>query len=474
MPLNQAQDHPGCASTSPAGRRAVRWDRTLLSLIPLATLSFFLWGAGKQSARNTDLDRTDQRAYITCARESRVKPFGFLTTRNYMPVFPQIMEAFYREGMSDEEFLEVGKRVNTVFALLAAILLYGVLLWRNHPWDAVIAASAGALSMLAFKAAAFQPEVLFLTFALLMFIAQLRLIMTPSAGRAIVAGALTGLAYLTKASVPPLALLTVVCLAGRWVESRFFRKNARRGASEPTATEQRWVKHPMLAAGLFLVTSLIVVSPYLRGNKVLYGRWYCENNSYFMWCDSWQECEDLMNRVGWEKGLYSLPASELPGPMTYWRTHSIQDAMVRVGRGFKTLYDAHVPWGYGYARFVMAYGLCLGMAAFGRRKVIREWLSRDGNKWAALYGVGFFAGYLLLCAWYTYIDSSRRFALILFLPAMYLFVRGQKVIRDSGVEWRLFGVSMRAEAVSAIILLVLTEYVFFDFVYRIQVMDGTY
>ena len=181
-----------------------------------------------------------------------------------------------------------------------------------------------------------------------------------------------------------------------------------------------------------------------------------------------------MASVGQKRGLYSMPWSELPGPITCWRTHSLGDAGARLVEGFRRLYQEHVQWGYGYARFIMVYSVCLPLIAYQRRKDVRAWLAGDGHKWALLYSCGFFAGYLLLCAWYTYIDNSRRFTLILFYPAMYLFVKGLAAARKADVEWNLFGSKLKASAVTSIVLLFLIQYIIFDFAYRTQFMDGTY
>ena len=89
-----------------------------------------------------------------------------------------------------------------------------------------------------------------------------------------------------------------------------------------------------------------------------------------------------MASVGQEQGLYRMPSSQLPGPITYWRTHSLRDAGARMAEGFRRLYQQHVQWGYGYARFIMVYGVCLALIAYQRRKDVRAWLAGDGHQWA--------------------------------------------------------------------------------------------
>jgi hypothetical protein len=447
--------------------------KTAVVFLLAATAALFLWGAGKQFLRNGDMDRTDQSAYMKYAKDSRAVPFGFVPTRNYMPIYPAILSWFYREGASDAEYFQTGKRVNIGIALLTLALVYGVFLRGNHLWDATVALSAAAFSLVAFKAPCFQPELLFLAISLLMFVAQLHLILRPSWQAAAVAGILSGLAYLTKGSVPPAIVLTILCLLGRSVAS-LARRRASGAGPKPAAVRAGWGKAPWAAAIVFSAALLVTVSPYLRGSKQMYGRWICENNAYFFWCDSWAECKALMASVGQERGLYSKPWSELPGPIMYWRTHTLGDAGARLAEGFRRLYQQHVQWGYGYARFLMVYGVCLALIAYQRRKDVRAWLAGDGHFWALLYVCGLFAGYLLLCAWYTYIDNSKRFTLILFYPALYLCIKGLAAARNADVDWNLFGVRLKASAVTSIVLLFLIQYVLFDYLYRIPFMDGTY
>ena len=170
------------------------------------------------------MNRTDQSAYMNYAKQSRTVHFGFVPSRNYMPIYPGVMPWFYPEGASDAEYFERGKRVSIGLAILTLSLVYGVFLRSNHLWDATVALSAAALSLAAFKAPCFQPELLFLAVSLLMFVAQLHLILQSSWQAAAVAGILSGFAYLTKGSVPPAIVLTILCLVGRSVVSLVRRR----------------------------------------------------------------------------------------------------------------------------------------------------------------------------------------------------------------------------------------------------------
>jgi hypothetical protein len=205
----------------------------------------------------------------------------------------------------------------------------------------------------------------------------------------------------------------------------------------------------------------------------MYGRWLSENNLSYFWCDSWKQCQALLENAGGEKGLYAKPSAELPGPRAYFRTHSLQDAASRIFRGLKWQYQEHVRCGRGYARFILIYGLCLGMIGWQQRSHVRAWLRRSDAFWAAVFCAGFFLGYTLLCAWFSQIDNSVRYALIMLYPAIYLCVMALNHLRNADVSWSLLGARMKASAVSAMVLLFLVEFVIFDFIYRVQLMDGT-
>ncbi len=439
-------------------------------LLLLATLILFLWGTKKQFKVNKNPSRSDQAAYMRYAKKTRALPFGYVPDRNYMPIYPWIMSWFFQDGMTDEEYFQTGKRVNIVLALLTMLPVYVVFLWKNHPFDATVALSAIIISMVAFKAPAFQPALLFFAISFFMFVSHLNLILQLSCNKAGLAGFLSGLAYLTKGAVPPLICLTTLCLVGRAVGAYVRKKRS----PQSTAVNMLSWKTCLIAIAVFAATLVIAVFPYIRASKDMYGRWICENNMYFFWCDSWKDCKRLMAAVGGEEGLYRMPRSELPGPINYFRAHSLKDALVRIAEGLRRFQSEHVRWGYGYTRFVVVYAVCLLLIGYQKRQGIRAWLLNGANRWAVVYCAGFFLGYILLCAWYTYVDCSKRFGLIMFYPAMFLFVKALRAARESRVEWNLFGSRVNASAVSPIVLFLLIEYALFDFIHRIQVMDGTY
>ena len=91
-------------------------------------MSLFLWGAHEQSLYvNTDMSAGDQGAYLGYAKTLKISDYHFVGARNRMPGYPVLLSFFYRPYMSDQAFFEVGKKVNTVVALLVLFVSYLVL-----------------------------------------------------------------------------------------------------------------------------------------------------------------------------------------------------------------------------------------------------------------------------------------------------------------------------------------------------------
>ena len=85
--------------------------QTLLNVFFLVSMiALFIWGASRQSMLvNTNMHSTDQSAYMDYAKNMARTHFQFVGGRNRMPIYPGFMSLFYRQGMSDEDFLKIVK-----------------------------------------------------------------------------------------------------------------------------------------------------------------------------------------------------------------------------------------------------------------------------------------------------------------------------------------------------------------------------
>src|SRR6516164_4602063 len=89
----------------------------------LVSLALFLWGTGRQSARNADMRLFDQSGYMNDAKQL-AHGFQYKGDRNRMPVYLSIMALFYKDGMSDEQFFEIGKRIGIAIGIIVLIMTF--------------------------------------------------------------------------------------------------------------------------------------------------------------------------------------------------------------------------------------------------------------------------------------------------------------------------------------------------------------
>src|ERR1043166_5976339 len=101
------------------------------SLITCFSLALFIGGALRQAGVvNTDMGTSDQSAYMDYAKELRVSHFQCVGDRNRMPIYPALMALFYRQGMPDDDFFALGKKVGIGIAIVVLAAVF-ILLLRN-------------------------------------------------------------------------------------------------------------------------------------------------------------------------------------------------------------------------------------------------------------------------------------------------------------------------------------------------------
>jgi hypothetical protein len=401
-------------------------------------------GAVHQGFRvNVDMRRTDQSAYMDYARRMATSDYAYVGSRDRMPIYPWLQSLLYRTGMSDEEFFRTGKIFN--IALSVVLLLLAYLLLRN--WIGPLAAGAivlvSAFTVFMFKAGHFQCELLFYFVNLLLFVLCMENLLRPTAIRAGALGLVAGLAYLTKASVLPALALFALCYT--------------------TAHIVRWSAEPGARAGFelravlrFLVLGLVfllVVAPYIRTSKRVFGRYfYNVSSTFYLWYDSWEEVDRGTKAHGDRIGWPDTPASEVPSLRKYWREHSFTQIAGRLANGAGTVLS--VAWAsYGYLKYAAVYALLGFLYVVQHRRRVAEMLSDRAARAASAFGVLYFSGYFLLYSWYVPIADGNRLTLSLFLPFLsaiaYLFNRigRQLPVRVAGVRLTPAGVHRFALAV---------------------------
>ncbi|MGH8100579.1 MAG: hypothetical protein ACREIW_04730, partial [Chthoniobacterales bacterium] len=249
----------------------MRW---LLAVVII--LASYGWLAhARHQVDPTPLSRGDQGAYLSYARQMHDSHYAVAGDRNRMPVFPFLLSSVYRSGLSDAEFLARAQSFNINLSILLLGSFFLVLRRFFANFYSVALLVVAAFGVFIYRAETVEVEPLYYFLSFCAFILLLRMLIAPRWWLAMLAGPATAVAYLTKASMlPTIAIWSVVFAAQALWECR---KLVRR-------REIGWrFGHLFLVLGTFA----IIVFPYERTNKQLYGHYFFNvNSAYYMWCDS--------------------------------------------------------------------------------------------------------------------------------------------------------------------------------------------
>ena len=448
-------------------------DKRLVAVMAMLAVVLYAGSAAKQSrCVNVDMHKTDQSAYMGYARKLAESNFQHVGDRARMPLYPAVMALFYDTDMSDEAFFKLGKNVGIAIGLLVVITAFLLFTCRANTVDAGVATLVVMFTVIAFKAPAFQAEVLYYGLFLIVFVLMLRVLRIPHLGLSALAGVVAALAHLTKGAAPPAVLLFLFCMAGQ--AGLAVVCPARKQVTESTSKKRDWIRARKytLCAMVFVFAFLTVVWPYIRTSKVRFGRYsYNVNSTFYIWYDSWEEAKNGTRARGDRVGWPDMPSEELPSLAKYLREHTPGQIAGRFWRGLRVM-RVTATASYGYVPFVGLYVGFVGLLLVqNRRKLLGSF--RDGhNVMIMLFITVFFTGYLLLYAWCVPIDAGNRHFLVLVLPALYLMVGILSRAGEQEISVRLLGRSIPTSAFSPMAFIILLCYVAFKFGYCVQRMPG--
>lgn len=415
-----------------------RASALLLALgLAIALILFVNRAAVQGRVINTDMESTDQSAYMKQAVEMRTSDFAYVNPRNRMPLYPALLAVFMdKEDLVElrqqypkskeffpkacAAFFEMGKKINTGLALITVALVAGVLLVKFPRHYALNLWFLAAFGVFVFKAPFVQAEILYYLLTFAVFLLCWRLFRRPSLLLAILAGALVGLGHLTKASVLPGVLVFAVFypLDALW-------QSWRGSAGVP------WRR--LAVTAFFVVSFLAVIYPYIARSKEMFGHYfYNVNSTFYMWCDSWKEAKTRTGSVDDRKSWPDLPADQLPSLSNYLKTHTVGQVIWRPVKGASVVFNSMVK-AYGYIWPCLAYlAFAIFLVAWKHRLAWRVIRRRP----VPLLALGaYFAGYYLLISWYSQIINGNRFILGLFLP--FLFAVSVVIVNLAPrVRWR--------------------------------------
>jgi hypothetical protein len=394
--------------------------RSALTLAVISVLALYGWEAhARRQVDPTPLNRADQAAYLNYARNLRESNYAVAGDRNRMPVFPLLLSLVYRPGMADAEFLDRAQSFNINLSILLLVSLFLILRRFFRGLLAIGLLMTAAFGVFVYRAGTVQVEPFYYFVGFCAFVLLLQMLISPRWWLGILAGIVAAIAYLTKASMlPALPIWAAVFMAQTAWECRHAR----------LAEVARRLGQVLLVLGAFVV----VVFPYERTSKRLYGHYFFNvNSAYYMWCDSWPEA--LAFTEAWRAG--NVAPDQAPSLSKYLREHSLAQITQRFARGLKTLATRSAkPAGYyKFAGVVILAAIGLALQQPQRTcQLVQE------NAFAAAFCFLFFTGYLILYAWYDAVVTDSRFILSLFLS--FIFVTSLFAL-DLGKDraWRIGG-----------------------------------
>jgi hypothetical protein len=429
--------------------------------------ALYYYGAWQQSTKiNTNMDSTDQSAYMIYSLNMVNSNYTYIGERSRMPVYPFLQALFYQPDMSLQEFFEQGKWLNLALSIL---LLYGLLLiliqWFP-PAHATGMTLVTAFSVFIYKAPYFQAELLYYFVSFCAFVLMWRFLVKPHWQLAIVVGLVSALAHLTKASILPglLLFLFFSLLQIIWFS---YRQRAAESALAGVALSPLQCsvvpvnrllrfscngdsRRHLISWLLIVLVFLGALSPYLYNSKRVFGAYFFNvNSAYFMWYDSWAEARET-EVYRWHISTFdlegfdsrpNLPPELLPGPQKYVREHTVRQMADRLITGVRAIAWVAIN-SYGYFTYLFLYTVFGATAMVLHSRRAREKVRR--NFFVLLFFASYFMVYLLLYAWYTPIDVGNRFTLSLFLPYLFAvslpiaaFYEEHPVVKVAGLEVKL-------------------------------------
>jgi len=306
---------------------------TLITLL-VASVVVFLWGAERQSKRNTDWQSNDQSAYMNYTKQLAQSDFRYVGDGNRMPFYPSIMALFYKDEMSDEQFFVIGKRIGIAIGIIVLIVTFFVFKLGTRTMDAITAVLVAMFTVFAFKSPYFMSDVLFYGIGLVLFVLVLSILEQPRVLTACFAGLISGIGHLTKASILPVIVLCLICLLIRAVvELR--RHCYKRNVSTNQMFSMRVIlTAPIYSAAILVTVFVLVIYPYIRTSKERFGYYfYNVNTTFYVWYDSWREPELGINSHGDRVGWPVMPKEDIPSFRKYLQHHTFVDVLKRFMRG---------------------------------------------------------------------------------------------------------------------------------------------
>jgi len=441
-------------------RPAGRWLAVRAAL--LLALSWFYVAAATEHAQtvNTFKARGDQSAYLWDAQQVYANANGrqppmLIGARARMPIYAGFLSLFYTPRLTDEEFFDVAKTWNIRLSILLLGALAIVFGWQLPPVISLNLTLVVAFSYFVFKAGYSQPELLFYFFFFLTFLGCWHLLRRPSATVSVVigisAGIFAGLAYLTKALVPPfVAIFASVYLVEQVV---LLIRQLRRGDALVTAVAFVRFRWNAFAGVAFVASFLLVIAPYILNNKRFFGSYFFNlNTTYYVWYDNGAAGRIIVDPD--DQGYTKTPSDQLQSVQTYLSSHTTGAIVERLADGFKDTAIRSYE-GYGYLKYLLLYaGIALLLAATNWRAFVDLVRSRTA---LVVFLILYAAVYLPATAFFVVTSSTgaMRFLLAHAAPLFFALSRFFALEPFGRTEWSIRGLRLTAAHLNVLVLIVI-------------------
>lgn len=364
---------------------------------------------------NTDFGREDQSAYLDYAKNMKMTNYSYIGDRNRMPMYPFMLSLFYSKGMNDTQLFTRGKIFNIISSVILLIAFYIIFIYFMSNLASLTLTLLTAFTIFIYKAGYVQCELLYFFLSFCTFLLFWRSLKEPRMFLGIGAGFMAGLAYLTKAAMLPAVLCFISFYVIIYILLPLFLWLRRNMVLEP-----KIIFKNTLIIIVFVLSFLLILSPYISTSKRIFGQYfYNVNSTFYIWYDSWEEVEKGTKAHGDRVSWPTLSDYELPSFNKYLREHSIQQILERFLVGVKLVIKANYQSG-DYFKFASLYLAIALIILYRKHQYVFSTSAGYKNHLILYYFLCYFMGYFLLYAFYTPIGDGARFTQSLVLPGMFI------------------------------------------------------
>ena len=426
----------------------------------------------------------DQPFYMADAQSYLEENPSMAQQRSRMPLYPWLISHFCDPKLDEITQVQRYMRFNAGLSI-AALIFIGLICRRFIGGiGALWVVGLTGIHVFVFKAILIQPEILFYLGGFVTFLCMLTFLVEPPSSwiKMLLLGGLAGCCYLLKGTALPMIGLFVGLYLMRFAWDSWRRKRGGEGGGP------NWRQASLSL--VFLAGFLAVAGTYMVKSYRWYGSFFYDPNSrYYLWAESPEEMF-AMQRTGLATGKPHLGAQQiadpdvipflkkwvpddgrrqqfedlakkqdvvlegewdiLPGFKNYAKSHSLGEALKRLGDGYYELWDHNHDHPDGYGPYVIA--LFLGALVLGFWRGIRAGaagrkilLARYG--WAALLAISSVGISLTLYAWWASVSNRNRFFLTQFLPIIFctLWIM-HRALLSTGWKWKVPGLPFVLQA----------------------------